>query len=126
MTEEAASRRASRVFLAEDHFAIALAMTSMLEELGCEVVAEAGSAAAAEQAAETVEADFAILDINLGDGTGYRAAELCHRRGIAVVFTTGYDDPPDIPAGLEKAPRLLKPVAAVDLKRTLRGLTRTA
>lgn len=111
-----------RVLLAEDHFAIALAMSGMLEDLGCVVVAEAGDTAAATEAARTVAADCALLDIDMGDGTGYAAAEHCRARGIPVIFTTGYDLPPDMPADLADLPRLVKPVAAVDLKRVLRGL----
>lgn len=111
-----------RVFLAEDHFSIALAMTGLVEQLGGSVVAREGDAASAAETARTVDADIALLDINLGDGPCYQAAQAFLRRGIAVIFTTGYDIPPDMPPSLDDVPRLVKPVIAADLKRAMRSL----
>lgn len=112
--------RETRVFLAEDHFAIALALTGMLESFGCRVVARATSAASAADTARMVEADWAVLDINMGDGYCYAAAAHCRSRGIPVIFVTGYDEPPDMPADLAEVPRLLKPVEKAHLRRALR------
>lgn len=124
MTKPSAPLQETRVFLAEDHFAIALALTGMLEEFGCTVVAKASTAAAAAEVARTVDADCALLDINMGDGHCYEAARQCRERGIPVIFTTGYDEPPGLPPELDDVPRLLKPVDKVDLRRTLEALRR--
>ncbi len=109
-----------RVFLAEDHYTIALALTEVLDDLGYVVVGQASSAEAAMRMAADVEADVALLDINMGDGWSYRAAQCLLKRGIPVVFTSGYDVPPDMPPDLLDVPLLLKPVTDIDIKRALR------
>lgn len=111
-----------RLLLAEDTWAIALHMSAMLEDLGAMVVATVGDAGSAERLAAEAEADCAIFDVELRDGTCYRAAELARSRGMAVVFTTGHEDLPDLPPTLADVPRLLKPVDRVALKRTLEAV----
>lgn len=111
-----------RVFLAEDHYTIALALTEVLADLGYVVVGEASSAEAAVTMAADIEADVAILDINMGDGWSYGAAQRLLGRGIPVVFTSGYDVPPELPADLLDVPLLLKPVTDIDIKRALRAV----
>lgn len=111
-----------RVFLAEDNYAIAEALAITLERFGCRIVATASSAAEAQAIANDVDADCALLDINLGDGSCYPAAQRCRERGIPVIFLSGYDAPADLPPGLEDAPLLLKPVHAERVRQALMAL----
>lgn len=111
-----------RVFLAEDHYTIALALTEVLVDLGYTVVGQACTAESALGMAAEIEADVAILDINMGDGWSYSAAQRLLERGIPVVFTSGYDVPPEMPRDLCDVPLLLKPVTDIDIKRTLRAV----
>jgi CheY-like chemotaxis protein len=111
-----------RVFLAEDYYAIAAALEMTLERFGCQIVAVASSAADARAIADDVDADCALLDIDLGDGSCYAAAQRCRERGIPVIFLSGYDLPADLPSDLEGAPLLLKPVHADGVRRTLMEL----
>lgn len=105
-----------KIFLAEDHFAIRLGMQAVLADLGHDVVAEAINAAQASALAATVEADWALLDVDLGDGTSYEAARELARRGVRVCFLTGYDVPLGQPDDLAGLPRLTKPVLPQDMK----------
>ncbi len=54
-----------RVFLAEDDFHVLQLIEDMLVELGCIVVNSSSNVSAAIRAAETTEAQVAMLDINL-------------------------------------------------------------
>ncbi len=112
-----------RIFIAEDHYAIAAALVMTLERFGCTVVAEASSAAAARTLADRVEADCAILDLNLGDDYCYAAAQRLRERQIPVLFISGYRDAVDLPADLQAIPHLLKPVDAESIRRALQQIT---
>jgi CheY-like chemotaxis protein len=111
-----------RVFVAEDHYAIAAALVLTLERFGCRVVAQASSAARARSLAEDVEADCALLDLNLGDGYCYDAAQRLQVRGIPVVFLSGYREALNLPPPLKTTPHLLKPVDAEAIRRVLLDL----
>ena len=60
--------RHARVFLVEDETLIRLMLAEMIEELGHQIVAEAGSIESALPLAETAAFDIAILDVNIGVG----------------------------------------------------------
>lgn len=120
MNDHQANRLAGlRVFIAEDHYAIAAALVMTLERFGCSVVAEASSAAAARTLADGVEADCAIMDLNLGDDYCYAAAQRLRERRIPILFVSGYRDAVDLPADLQEVPHLLKPVDAESIRQAL-------
>ncbi len=79
-----------RVFLAEDEFHVLLLIEDMLGELGCLVVNSSSNILAAMRAAETTEAQLAILDINLAGQPTYPVARILKDRGIPLLFSTGY------------------------------------
>jgi CheY-like chemotaxis protein len=64
---------------------------------------------------QTCDADVAILDINLGDGMVYPAADILAARGIPIIFATGYATEKALLTRYAKARFLQKPygVAAV-------------
>jgi DNA-binding response OmpR family regulator len=79
-----------RVFLAEDEFHVLQLIEDMLVELGCIVVNSSSNVSAAMRAAETTEAQVAMLDINLAGKPIYPVARILKHRGIPVLFSTGY------------------------------------
>lgn len=79
-----------RILLAEDEALIALMVEEMLVELGADIVARVGTIADALAVAATVTCDAAVLDINLRGAAVFPAAALLDRRGIPIVFATGY------------------------------------
>jgi CheY-like chemotaxis protein len=79
-----------RILLVEDEALIALMLEEMLGELGVEVVASVGNLPDALDAAAAVVCDAAVLDVNLGGTPVFPAAERLGRRGIPIVFATGY------------------------------------
>lgn len=79
-----------KVLVVEDEAVIAALIEDMLHELGCEIAASVAHIAEASEVAETVIADVALLDVNLGGKPVFPVARILRDRGIPVVFSTGY------------------------------------
>ncbi|MEO6780201.1 MAG: response regulator [Bradyrhizobium sp.] len=86
---EAKAHRLS-VFLVEDEAIIRMMIAGLIEELGHDVVAEAGNIADALKLAKTADFGLAILDINVGGVRIEPVAEIIHSRRLPFVFTSGY------------------------------------
>lgn len=105
-----------RVLVVEDEAIVAMLLEDLLAEMGCTVVAVAGSIDAALQAAQTLDYDLAILDVNLDGSETYPVADAVVARQLPSVFVTGYGL-----AGLRETyrhlPVLTKPFREADLRR---------
>ena len=80
------------ILVVEDEYFIAEDMAQTLRDHGAETV---GPAATIDEALALVETssclDGAVLDVNLGGQWSYPVADALMRRGVHLVFTTGYD-----------------------------------
>lgn len=95
----------------------------LLGDLGCQVVGPAASAADAVRVARQESFDFALLDVNLGDGqTSFETAEILRVRGVPFAFVTGYGEQ-GVRADLRDAPVLTKPIDPRHLARVIDRLT---
>lgn len=107
-----------RVLLVEDETVVALMIEDMLEDLGCLLVDSIASFEKALEAADAVEAEVALLDVNLGGHEIFPVAERLQARGIPTIFATGYGS-----AGLPECWRdnavLAKPFIVEDLREAL-------
>jgi CheY-like chemotaxis protein len=83
-------RRKAAIFLVEDEALIRMMIIGMLDELGHNVVAEAGNIQEGMVLAETAEFDVALLDINVGGESIVPIAEIIRGRGLPFLFITGY------------------------------------
>ena len=91
----------------------------LLGDLGCHVVGPAASASEAVRAARGESFDFALLDVNLGDGqTSFETAEILRERGVPFAFVTGYGEQ-GVRADLRDAPVLAKPIDPRHLARVI-------
>ena len=81
---------ALNVLLVEDEIMIAMLMEDVLADMGHVVVGVACGVEAALEMAETVEADLAILDVNIDGRPSFPVADVLRRRGVPVLFATGY------------------------------------
>ena len=79
-----------RILLVEDEALIAVMVEEMLCECGAEVVAAASTLDEALVVCASAACDAAVLDVNLGGAVVFPAADVLARRGIPVVFATGY------------------------------------
>jgi len=121
-----------RVLIVEDEMTIAFMIEDMLTDFGYEVVETAMRLPEALVAAETLDLDFAILDVNLDGLRSFPVADLLAARGIPFAFSTGYgrlgidgvhrDRPvlvkPFLPAALEAT------IAELDAERQRKGVAR--
>jgi|SRR5271165_5213197 len=80
----------SRILVVDDEPMIAMLLEDWLIELGHEIVGPAHSASSALALLETASPDAAIVDVSLGDESGYPVAECLSKRKIPFVFATGY------------------------------------
>ncbi|MGC4025839.1 MAG: response regulator [Mesorhizobium sp.] len=80
-----------RAFIVEDEYFVLLDIKDALTRMGCLVVHAAGSLKEAVEWAAKVEADFAVIDVNIKGDKVYPAAEILKERGLPFVFCTGYD-----------------------------------
>lgn len=109
-----------RVLVVEDEAAVAMLIETMLEDIGCVVVASAATVAEAVARVAHGGFEFALLDINLsGDRVDPVAAALSDR-GLPFAFASGYG-PDGAPRGYEAVQVLTKPFRQRDLEATLRG-----
>lgn len=78
------------VLLVEDEFLVALWMEELITDLGAASVHMAPTAAAASEILDRGLPDFAMLDVNLGDGNSYPTARRLDEMAVPFIFLTGY------------------------------------
>jgi len=113
-----------RVLLVEDEALVGIMIQECLTEFGFEIIGPVCTASEAMAAAEGGHFDAAILDINLGDSSVYRVAEILSARGVPFIFVTGYDTG-SVDSRFNEVPVLQKPIErqmlqkifATDVKR---------
>jgi len=110
-----------RLLVAEDEPLLALELEESLRGLGCEVLGPVSTLEEAlHLAAEPGRIDAAVLDINLGGRPSFPVADHLTRRGVPVVFTTGYGDLPDgRTSGDGRGMLLRKPIGRGELAAAL-------
>ena len=79
------------VMFLEDEFLIALDGEGMLNSLGVKHVHVVSTLPAAAELAEKSDVDVAILDLNINGEMSWGIADTLHRRGIPIVFASGYE-----------------------------------
>ena len=88
-------------------------------ELPVEVVGEAADLPGAVQLIDTARPDVVLLDIWLGDGTGFDVLEGTEHKDVRVVFVTAFDDHAVRAFRNGALHYLLKPVVRADLQEAL-------
>lgn len=113
----------SRILVVEDNAIVALNAEDLLLEIGAKQVIVAASVAEAEACCDTHEFDFALLDLNLGDGNSIGIADRLHRARVPFAFASGQETCA-LPPILSGYPVLKKPYLLVDLERIVRTASR--
>jgi CheY-like chemotaxis protein len=114
------TERKRHVLIVEDNSLIASLMADEVRELGFSVVGPAGSLQEALALAHTQSLDAALVDIRLGVENSFAVAQVLTNRTIPFAFTTGSNEPPEMPFG--DVPVLLKPFGTTGLRRALTDL----
>jgi len=108
-----------RALVVEDDALILLGLEMILEDAGMEIVGTASTLAEAMQLAGSVEADVAILDVNLQDTLVFPAADLLLERHIPMIFTTGDTLGAKMPARFSAIQKVEKPYEPEALLRAV-------
>jgi two-component sensor histidine kinase len=118
----AASLLGCRVLLVEDEPLVRLLMEATLARLGCVVIGPAATLEEAQRLAGDAgeRPDAAVLDVNLQGRVSFPVAETLARRGIPVIFLTGYGELDEAPAGRNRV--LRKPLDEAALADALRAV----
>lgn len=98
-----------RVLIVEDELLVALSLEDTLRSLGCDVIGPVATLPDAMQVVEEVEADIAILDVNLRGEQVFPAAEILARRAIPLIFCSGFVGAAPLPACFADALQVPKP-----------------
>lgn len=106
-----------RVFILEDEPIIAMTLEDMLEELGCTLAGSAGSIDEGTRLAHSVDADVAILDVNVNGERSEAVAAILKGRAIPYLFATGYGA--SAAGEGENAPVVSKPYDMKALERAM-------
>ncbi len=113
------------VMVVEDEAMVALALASILQTFGFNVIGPCASAEAALAAASAQRPDLVLMDINLRGGIdGIEAARrLSDAYGVQVVFVTGQGDPKTRERAdqIGHAGYLVKPYRPAQLEKTIRA-----
>jgi CheY-like chemotaxis protein len=82
------------ILIVEDEFLIAINNAGAVDDIGCDVVGIAGSAAEALAIAEQRRPELAVIDVNLGAGMDgiELARRLVARHGLQVIFASAQRD----------------------------------
>jgi CheY-like chemotaxis protein len=108
----------TRVLIVEDDSIIAMTAEDMLDEVGCETAAIAGTVAEALARANDTEFDIALLDLNLKDENSLPVAHRLRESGKRFIFATGYDGLP-ADSGFADAPVISKPYRIEQLAKII-------
>jgi DNA-binding response OmpR family regulator len=78
------------VLLVEDEMMVAMLIEDQLETLGHRVVGRAQRVVQGCSVAREVDADLAIVDVNLDGEVSFTIVEVLVERGVPFIFATGY------------------------------------
>ncbi|MDR9783927.1 hypothetical protein [Rhizobium redzepovicii] len=110
---------AIRVLVLEDSLIIAMEAEDILRLAGVENIDIVGSVEQARAAITAETYDFALLDVNLGEGMSFGFARHLLDLGIPFGFVSGYSDTGDFPPDLQHIPLLVKPFDETAMRQFL-------
>ena len=103
----------SRILIVDDEPMIAMLLADWVSELGHEAVGPTHNTHAALAMIANSTPDAAIVDVSLGEGSGYPVAECLAKRNIPFVFATGHAQQ-SLAACFASTPVLVKPFDFAD------------
>lgn len=116
---------AGRVLVVDDEVLVAMMLSDMLDELGCEVVGPALDIESALALVGGEPFDWAVLDLNIQGKPSFPVARALNARRIPFVFASGYGAA-DSGSGFEDVPVIQKPFDLAELASVVRRLAPAA
>lgn len=111
----------TEVLVLEDEFYLAFELKSLIERAGGRVAGPFPDAPTAIAHLDGGHPDCAVIDVNLGDGISYAAADALLARAVPFIFLTGYDAA-SLPDRFHGVDRIEKPAELDKVLRKLRIL----
>lgn len=108
-----------RILVVEDEALVLMELEDMLQEIGCEIVGQVSTVAAALAAIEENELDGVLLDMNLRGEHILPVAEKLLARRVPFLLVTGYAICSGNAPTLDNAPRLTKPFSLKSLRAAM-------
>ena len=108
-----------RLLVVEDSVFIVMALESVCEALGWEMVGPATNVESGVALAKAGNQDVALLDVTLEGQACWPVAAELKARGIPFAFATGHDLSRTLPAEFAGVPVLQKPFRMADLEQLL-------
>lgn len=109
---------ACRVLIVEDDPRVSAHLESIVEQLmDADIIV--GASIAEANAALALDIDYALLDVDVLDGTTYAFAETLASAGILFAFLSA-SNREQVPEGLKDAPFVAKPYTEGDIRELLR------
>lgn len=115
---------APRALIVEDEALVGLELADALRDAGWEVLGPVSSIETGLPLAEKAEVEVAVLDVNIHGEPIDPIADTLSKRGIPIVFCTGYQD--FTASGYERAKVVRKPVRTEELINAVLGVSRHA
>lgn len=107
------------ILVVEDETLITMLLEDILSELGCSLAGSAATLRQAQDMAQTLSPQAAILDVNLGGDPVFPVAEQLVARNIPIVFASGYGSS-GLPERWQGYPTLPKPFLPDQVESILR------
>lgn len=114
-----------RALIVEDEMFVAMLLEDMLHELGYKVAGMASRVATALPLVETLDFEFAILDVNLAGEMSFPVADMLASKGVPYLFSTGYGRQGIVEAHAGR-PVLGKPFSSGDLQSAIVSVLQAA
>ncbi len=83
--------RGKRILLVEDEPLLAIDAAMILDDIGLQVIGPCVTLSQGLALADAETLDLAMLDVNLRGEMSYPIADILTRRGVPLIFATGYD-----------------------------------
>ncbi|MBX5009832.1 hypothetical protein [Rhizobium lentis] len=115
-----------RVLVLEDSLIIAMEAEDILRLAGVDSIDIVCGLEQARAAIAAEKYDFALLDVNLGEGMSFGFARHLLDVGIPFGFVSGYSDIRDFPCDLQHIPLLVKPFDETAMREFLQRLVPAA
>lgn len=113
---------ATRVLVLEDSLIIAMETEDVLRAFGAGSIDIVNSVDHAMDAVKAEKYDFALLDVNLGEGMSFDFARSLRETSIPFGFVSGYSDTQDFPTDMQDVPLLVKPFDEPAMREFLQKL----
>lgn len=109
------------ILILEDELIIAFALEDMLSDMGAEVLLTSSLEEASAQLDKAETVTLAVLDVNVQGAKSYPFAEELVRRGVPLIFATGYGDA-EHPPQFAGTTTLTKPYTRQELAQAVAGI----